>query len=73
GLPHRMAEVYSTLTAAEETAFGWMAQDLHAEGVVGDAASADAETGRRLVRHAAERLVELLHETDRFEPDFLGR
>ncbi|HYC04428.1 MAG TPA: creatininase family protein [Azospirillaceae bacterium] len=41
---------------------GWMAQDLNPAGVVGDAASADAETGRALVEHAAGRLVTLLGE-----------
>lgn len=40
--------------------FGWKAQDLHASGVTGNAAAASAETGRRLLEHVAQRLVDLI-------------
>ncbi|MEK9662844.1 MAG: creatininase family protein, partial [Alphaproteobacteria bacterium] len=33
--------------------FGWLGEDLNPQGVAGNAAAADAETGRRLVDHAA--------------------
>jgi len=35
------------------TAIGWMAGDLHPQGVTGDAAAATAELGRRLLEHYA--------------------
>jgi creatinine amidohydrolase len=50
---------------------GWMAQDLHPSGACGNAADADAERGRALVEHAAQALVELLQEMDRFPLDTL--
>jgi creatinine amidohydrolase len=48
-------------------AFGWKASDLNPHGVVGDAASADAETGRRIIDHAAARFIELLEDVHRFD------
>lgn len=47
--------------------FAWMTQDLNAAGACGNATLADAETGRRLVDHAAERLVTLLREVAAFD------
>ena len=44
----------------------WMAQDLHPSGACGDATDADAERGRALVEHAAQALIALLHEIDRY-------
>ena len=44
----------------------WMAQDLHPSGACGDARDADPERGRALVEHAAQALVALLHEVDRY-------
>ena len=48
-----------------------MAQDLHPSGACGDATNADAARGRALVEHAAEALVEVLQEVDRFSLDRL--
>lgn len=41
---------------------GWMAQDLHPDGAAGDAASATADLGRRIVDETAARLGVLLDE-----------
>lgn len=49
------------LTGAPAAA--WMAQDLHPEGVAGNAAVADAETGQLIVETAAAGLAQLLDET----------
>jgi creatinine amidohydrolase len=49
----------------------WMAQDLHPSGACGDATNADAERGRALVEHAAQALVTLLGEIDRYPLDRL--
>jgi creatinine amidohydrolase len=42
--------------------YGWLAGDLHPAGVVGNAAAADAERGRRLHAHLAGRLDALIDE-----------
>jgi len=46
--------------------FGWQMQDLNSEGACGDASAASAEKGRVTVGYAAQKLVELLEEVDRF-------
>jgi creatinine amidohydrolase len=51
-----------------ETGIGWRAEDLNAEGVTGDAASASAELGARLLRHYATLLATLIEELWRFPP-----
>jgi len=54
------------LGAEGEAAFAWLAQDLHPEGVAGDARGVDAELGRTLVQHYASILVEIIRETRAF-------
>jgi creatinine amidohydrolase len=49
-----------------KTGIGWRAEDLHAEGVTGDAASASAELGGQLLRHYATLLATLIEELRRF-------
>ncbi|APX92319.1 creatininase [Halomonas sp. 1513] len=46
-----------------EAAFAWLAEDLHADGVAGNATLADAALGERLVAHYAARLAEVVIET----------
>ncbi len=53
-------------------AFGWKMEDLSAEGVVGDAASATADIGNRLLDDAARGFAELLLDVDRFEAGMLA-
>lgn len=48
-------------------AFGWTMRDLNPLGAVGNAGAATAETGRRLIAHAAAGFVDLLHDVDRFD------
>lgn len=48
---------------------GWQAQDIHSEGVAGDAASASAEVGKQIVDHVATAFAELVSETSRFPLD----
>lgn len=50
--------------------FGWMTQDLHPSGAVGNASLATAEKGKAALEHGARAFVELLAEVDRFD---LGR
>jgi creatinine amidohydrolase len=57
---------YPRLRALGAAGLGWQAQDLHREGVCGDATRATADAGRAVVDHAARCLVELLDELVRF-------
>ena len=59
-------ENYQRLTPVGTGRMGWIVEDLHSSGACGDASAADAEKGRVLVEHAAEALVELLIEMDRY-------
>ena len=63
GLPARLADENAVLGVEQPVGIGWMSQDLSPEGVVGNAAGADAARGSRLLSHLAERLVMLLRET----------
>jgi creatinine amidohydrolase len=47
--------------------FGWMTQDLHPSGAVGNASLATAEKGAAALDHGARAFVELLGEVDRFD------
>jgi creatinine amidohydrolase len=49
-----------------ETGIGWRAEDLNPEGVTGDASSASAELGARLLEHFAARVAALLEDLRRF-------
>lgn len=46
---------------------GWMSQDLHASGAIGDASAATAEKGKAAIEFGARAFVELLGEVDRFD------
>jgi creatinine amidohydrolase len=48
-------------------AFGWMTQDLHASGAVGDARPATAEKGEAALAHGARAFVALLEEIANFD------
>ena len=49
------------------TGFGWMAQDLSADGVAGNAAAATAATGVVCAEHGATAFVELLGDVHAFD------
>lgn len=68
--PSRQADFrrdYRHLRAYGPHAFGWMMRDLSSQGVVGDAASATAEAGSKILDHAVAGLVELLQDVERFD------
>lgn len=48
-------------------AFGWKMSDLSPDGVVGNAASASAEAGEKILAHAAKGFAELLEDVARFD------
>lgn len=49
-------------------AFAWLAEDLSAHGVAGDATGADATLGERLVKHYASQLAQVVAETAHLPP-----
>ena len=67
-----MANEFRWLGAFRPAGFGWMTQDLHPSGALGDTTLATADKGEALFRHGAERFVELLREVDRFDLERLG-
>lgn len=49
-------------------AFAWLAEDLSAQGVAGDATGANSELGERLVKHYAAQLAQVVAETAHLPP-----
>jgi creatinine amidohydrolase len=62
-----MADTFKWLSAFKPAGFGWMTQDLHPTGAVGDATSATAYKGEQALEHGARAFVELLQDVDRFD------
>jgi creatinine amidohydrolase len=63
----KMQREFKWLGAFRPAGFGWMTQDLHPSGTVGDASRATAEKGEAALAHGAMGFVELLREVDRFD------
>jgi creatinine amidohydrolase len=63
----KMAEDFKWLSAFRPVGFGWMTQDLHPSGAVGDATLATAHKGDEALAHGARAFVELLQDVDRFD------
>lgn len=61
------AQTYSRLSPDAPPAYAWETQDLNRSGAVGNAAAATGEKGAELVAAAAQGLVELLQDVDRFD------
>lgn len=61
-----IAETFKQLRPTGFTAFGWIAQDLHASGAAGDAARATTERGRLTAEFRALKFIELLQDASRF-------
>jgi creatinine amidohydrolase len=62
-----MAGTFKWLSAFKPAGFGWMTQDLHPTGAVGDATIATAKKGEQALDHGARAFVELLQDVDRFD------
>jgi creatinine amidohydrolase len=61
-----MAEEFTHLRAMQPAGFGWMAQDLHQSGAMGNAAAADVARGHASAEHGADAFIALLRDVDRF-------
>jgi creatinine amidohydrolase len=59
----------SLLTAEGAVGFGWETQDLNQKGALGDAASATAALGEKILEYAAERFAKLIEEVNQFDVD----
>ncbi|HXW26136.1 MAG TPA: creatininase family protein [Xanthobacteraceae bacterium] len=62
-----MARAYKWLRADDPVGFGWMSQDLHPAGAMGDATLATAAKGEAALAFGAQAFVELLSEVARFD------
>jgi creatinine amidohydrolase len=62
-----MEKAFRWLRLSRPAGFGWMTQDLHESGAVGDATAASAERGEAAFAHGAKAFVELLGDVDRFD------
>lgn len=70
-LGYRLERELSRLSPEGPAGFSWMTQDLHPEGVVGNARLADAKLGARLVAHYAAEIAHVISDTARFPLDLL--
>lgn len=64
---YAMEREYTFLRADFPAGFGWMTQDLHASGAVGDATLATAEKGEAALEHGAQAFVALLRDVEKFD------
>jgi creatinine amidohydrolase len=62
-----MEQSFKWLRTHRPAGFGWMAQDLHPSGAIGDATGATAEAGDAALAHGARAFIELLQDVDRFD------
>lgn len=63
----RLAAHQARLGPEGAASFAWLAQDLHPDGVVGNAALATDALGQQLVFHFGRALAEILDDTARFD------
>jgi creatinine amidohydrolase len=62
GLPQQLAQHNHVFGAEKPVGFGWMSQDLHPAGVLGNAARADAMRGKQLLEYLVTKLERLIEE-----------
>lgn len=62
-----MEKEFKWLSAIRPVGFGWMTQDLHPSGAVGDPTLASADKGRAALEHGARGFIELLQDIHRFD------
>ena len=67
-----IAKEFAHLRPTGTTAFGWIAQDLHAAGAAGDASRATAEKGRQTAEFQAAEFIKLVRDVAGFRLDRLA-
>ncbi len=70
-LGYRLERELSRLSPEGRARFSWVAQDLHPDGVVGNALLADAKLGAGLVAHFGAEIAQVIRDTARFPLDVL--
>ncbi len=65
----QMQHDFKQLNAARPAGFGWMAQDIHPTGAMGDASIASAEKGEIAAAFGAKAFLELLDDVKKFNFD----
>jgi creatinine amidohydrolase len=68
-----MEQEFARLRATGPHGFGWMAQDLNAEGALGDAAAATAQKGKETAAYQIDGAIALLRDMTAFSLDRLHR
>ncbi|HEY7458315.1 MAG TPA: creatininase family protein [Xanthobacteraceae bacterium] len=58
---------FARLRADRPAGFGWMTQDLHPAGALGDAGAGSKDKGEATLEHGARAFVELLEDVNRFD------
>jgi creatinine amidohydrolase len=61
-----MEKEFVNLGPTSSHAFGWIAQDLNAEGAIGDATKATADKGQKTAEHQIEGFIALLRDMTAF-------
>jgi creatinine amidohydrolase len=67
-----MEREFTWLRADVPVGFGWMTQDLHPSGAVGDATRATAAKGAAALDHGARSFVALLRDAEKFDLNTLA-
>jgi creatinine amidohydrolase len=67
-----MEQDFTWLRADAPIGFGWMTQDLHASGALGNATLATAEKGEAALAHGARAFIALLADVEKFDLARLG-
>ena len=68
-----MERDFTWLRATQPTGFGWMANDLHELGAMGNASIATAEKGEACADYGATAFIELLEDVASFDLARLGK
>ncbi|HVG51026.1 MAG TPA: creatininase family protein [Xanthobacteraceae bacterium] len=63
----QMEQSFKWLRTHRPAGFGWMSQDLHSSGAIGDATQGTAEAGEAAYEFGACAFIELLRDVDRFD------
>jgi creatinine amidohydrolase len=65
-VPERLAE-NTHVKFGGSVSFGWLSNDFHPDGYIGDPTGASAELGKQLFEHAVANLVEAMAEVKTFD------
>jgi creatinine amidohydrolase len=68
-----MERKFKQLNATRPAGFGWMAQDLHPSGAMGDASLATAAKGERAIEFGAKAFLELVDDVREFDIERFAR